>query len=56
MNGYKDLILWQKAMDLVDEIYRLVRFLPIEEKYYFDFVIRHVLHKIIITEQALQLQ
>ena len=28
---YKDLIVWQKAMDLTDEIYRLVRGLPKEE-------------------------
>ena len=33
MNGYKDLIVWQKSMDLVDEIYRLVKFLPKEETY-----------------------
>ena len=33
MNGYKDLILWQKAIDLVDEIYKLVKFLPKEEKF-----------------------
>ena len=33
MNGYKDLILWQKSMDLVDEIYKLVKLLPKEETY-----------------------
>ena len=33
MNGYKDLILWQKAMDLVDEVYLLLRYLPPEERY-----------------------
>ena len=33
MNGYKDLIVWQKSMDLVDEIYKLVKFLPKEETY-----------------------
>ena len=29
--SYKDLIVWQKAMDLVDEIYTLVKVLPKEE-------------------------
>ncbi|MBQ8504346.1 MAG: four helix bundle protein [Clostridia bacterium] len=32
-NGYRDLIVWQKSMDLVDEIYNLVKFLPKEEIY-----------------------
>ena len=30
---YKDLVLWQKAMELVKEIYLLVKKLPKEEKY-----------------------
>ena len=30
---YQDLIVWQKAMDLVDELYRLLGFLPREESY-----------------------
>lgn len=30
---YKDLMVWQKAMDLTEEIYRLVKFLPREETY-----------------------
>ena len=25
---YKDMIVWQKAMDLVQEVYRLVKLLP----------------------------
>ena len=33
MNSYEDLIVWQKAMDLTVEIYRLVKFLPREETY-----------------------
>ena len=33
MKEYTDLIVWQKAMDLVDEIYRLVKYLPKEETY-----------------------
>ena len=33
MNGYKDLIVWHKSMDLVDEIYKLVKKLPKEEIY-----------------------
>jgi len=32
-NGYKDLIVWQKSMSLVLEIYNLVKFLPKEEKF-----------------------
>ena len=30
---YKDLSVWQKAMDLTDEVYRLVKLLPKEETY-----------------------
>ena len=30
---YKDLIVWQKSMDLTVEVYRLVKFLPREETY-----------------------
>ena len=30
---YKKLIAWQKAMDLTDEIYRLVKYLPAEERF-----------------------
>jgi len=33
IRGYRDLIVWQKSMDLVDEIYRIVRFLPVEERF-----------------------
>lgn len=31
--GYKELIVWQKSMDLVDEIYELIKLLPKEEMY-----------------------
>lgn len=31
INDYKDLIVWQKSMDLVEEIYRLVKKLPKDE-------------------------
>lgn len=31
--GYKDLIVWQKAMDLVPAVYKLARRLPREETY-----------------------
>lgn len=31
--GYENLIVWQKAMDLVVETYKLVRLLPKEEKF-----------------------
>ena len=32
-SSYKELIVWQKAMDLVVEVYRLVKLLPREELY-----------------------
>ena len=31
IRNYRDLLVWQKAMDLVDEIYTLVKLLPKEE-------------------------
>jgi len=31
IKDYKDLIVWQKAMDLAEEVYRLVKKLPKEE-------------------------
>lgn len=33
MKDYKELMVWQKSMLLVEEVYRLVRFLPREEIY-----------------------
>lgn len=33
ISNYQDLIVWQKAITLVEEVYRLVRFLPKEELY-----------------------
>ena len=33
IKGYKDLIAWQKAMDLVEAIYRLTQPFPSEEKF-----------------------
>lgn len=33
IKSYKDLLVWQKSMDLVCEVYRLVKFLPKEELY-----------------------
>ncbi len=33
LKTYKDFIVWQKAMDLTVEVYRLVKFLPREETY-----------------------
>ena len=33
MKSYEDLMVWQKAMDLVEEIYLLARMLPKEELY-----------------------
>ena len=31
--GYRDLLVWQKAMDLVTEVYKIVKMLPKEETY-----------------------
>lgn len=33
VKNFKDLIVWQKSMDLVAEVYKLVRLLPNEELY-----------------------
>ncbi|MBQ6165361.1 MAG: four helix bundle protein [Clostridia bacterium] len=33
VNSFEDLVVWQKSMDLVAEIYRLLRLLPKEELY-----------------------
>lgn len=33
MKSYKDLIVWQKAIELVEEIYKITGYLPDEEKY-----------------------
>ena len=40
IKDYKDLIVWQKAMDLVVEVYALVKFLPKEEVYALSSQIR----------------
>ena len=33
MNSYRELVVWQRGMELVEEIYKLARFLPKEEMY-----------------------
>ena len=33
VRDYKDLLVWQKAMELVTELYRIVKILPKEETY-----------------------
>ena len=33
VKSYKELIVWQKAMDLVEEVYRLIKAFPKEEIY-----------------------
>jgi len=33
MNDYKDLQVWNKAMDLVEGVYRIVKIFPKEETY-----------------------
>ena len=32
-NYYKNLIVWQRSMDLVEETYRLINFLPSDERF-----------------------
>ena len=36
IKDFKDLIVWQKAMDLVVEVYNLVKKLPKEEQFAFS--------------------
>ena len=31
--NYKDLIVWQRVIELVEEVYRIVKLLPQEEKF-----------------------
>lgn len=33
MDSYRELIVWQKAMDLAEEVYRIVRFFPGNEQF-----------------------
>jgi len=33
MNNYKELMIWNKSMDLVEKVYRIVSSFPDEEKY-----------------------
>ena len=33
MDSYRELIVWQKAMDLAEEVYRIVKYFPKEEQY-----------------------
>lgn len=33
MNEYENLIVWKKAMDLVEEVYKLVKDIPDDEKF-----------------------
>ncbi|WP_455424260.1 four helix bundle protein [Cellulophaga baltica] len=33
MNKYENLTIWKKAMDLTKEIYKLMSFMPDDEKY-----------------------
>lgn len=33
VRGYKDLIVWQKAMELVEAVYRLMRAFPKDERF-----------------------
>lgn len=40
IKDYKDLIVWQKAMDLVVEVYALVKLMPKEEMYALSSQIR----------------
>ncbi len=33
MNGYQQLVVWQKSIDLTEEIYKIVKYLPSSELY-----------------------
>ena len=33
IKGYKDLVVWQKSMDMVEQVYMIVKKLPKEENY-----------------------
>ena len=33
MHDFKSLIVWKEAMDLVEDVYRITAYFPIEEKY-----------------------
>src|SRR5262249_30764486 len=33
VKDYKELIVWQKSIDLVEEVYRITKLFPAEEKY-----------------------
>ena len=33
MDSYRELVVWQKAMDLAEEVYRIVRLFPKEEQF-----------------------
>ena len=33
VRSFQDLVVWQKSMDMVEEVYRLVRLLPQEERF-----------------------
>ena len=33
MKSYRELVVWQRSMDLVEEVYRLLKRLPPEERY-----------------------
>ncbi len=33
MRNYKELLIWQKGMDIVEEVYKIAALLPSEEKY-----------------------
>lgn len=35
MQSFKELIVWQKAMSLVEEVYKLMSFLPANENMHF---------------------
>ncbi len=47
--SYKDLIVWQKAMDLTDETYRLVKKLPKDELYALSAQMRRAAYQFLQT-------
>ena len=33
MQSFKEMLVWQKSMDLVEEVYRIIKLLPSDERY-----------------------
>ena len=59
IRDHKDLIVWQKSMDLLVEVYRLVKKLPKEESYVLSDQMRRAVipsHRILRREEVVLLR